>query len=294
MARRKNRKNERRFGIFILTHGRPDNVKTYRAVRRCGYTGPVWLVVDDQDKTLPEYEAAFPGEVLVFSKDDIAARFDQGSNFDERRSIFYARNACFDLAEGLGLTHFMQLDDDYHGFYHRFDADHFLGCWPVRRVDMVLDAMCDFLDRTPALTVALAQGGDYVGGNASKRLASIGAHRKAMNTFVCRTDRRFPFLGRVNEDVSTYVEVGRRGGLLLTFMGVQIVQPATQKNAGGMTELYVDSGTYVKSFYSVLYSPSCVRVGMMSTKHSRIHHKVKWRNAVPKILREAHRREREA
>lgn len=292
MAKKKTQKTDRRFGIFILTHGRPDNVKTYRAVRRCGYEGPVWLVVDDEDASLSEYEAAFPGEVLVFSKDDIAARFDQGSNFSERRSIFYARNACFDLAEGLGLTHFMQLDDDYHGFYHRFDASHFLGCWPVRRVDLVLDAMCDFLDRTPVLTVALGQGGDYIGGNASKRLSSIGAARKAMNTFVCKTDRRFPFLGRVNEDVSTYVEVGRQGGLLLTFFGIQIVQPATQQSAGGMTELYVDGGTYVKSFYSVLYSPSCVRVGMMNTKHSRIHHKVKWRHAVPKILRAEHKRER--
>ena len=29
------------------------------------------------------------------------------------RAIVYARNACFDLAKDLGITYFIQLDDDY-------------------------------------------------------------------------------------------------------------------------------------------------------------------------------------
>ena len=46
-----------------------------------------------------------------------------------------------------------------------------------------------------------------------------------------------------------------------------------------MTELYLDAGTYVKSFYTVMYCPSCVVVSAMGTAH--------WRYAVPKILRES-------
>ena len=54
-----------------------------------------------------------------------------------------------------------------------------------------------------------------------------------------------------------------------------------------MTELYLDAGMYVKSFYTVMYCPSCVVVSAMGTAHRRLHHHIKWRYAVPKILRES-------
>lgn len=79
------------FCAFILTHGRPDKVLTYRTLRRAGYTGKIFIVVDDEDKTRHQYMAEFGEQVLVFSKADIASRFDEADNFCDRRSIFYAR-----------------------------------------------------------------------------------------------------------------------------------------------------------------------------------------------------------
>ena len=38
------------FAAFILTHGRPDRVLTYKKIRDCGYTGKIYLIVDDLDK----------------------------------------------------------------------------------------------------------------------------------------------------------------------------------------------------------------------------------------------------
>ena len=53
-----------------------------------------------------------------------------------------------------------------------------------------------------------------------------------------------------------------------------------------MTDVYKDSGTYVKSFYTVMYQPSSVKVRVLATKNQRIHHAVHWRYTAPKILRE--------
>ena len=47
------------FCAFILTHGRPDKVLTYRTLRRAGYTGKIFIVVDDEDKTRNQYMAEF-------------------------------------------------------------------------------------------------------------------------------------------------------------------------------------------------------------------------------------------
>ena len=112
-----------------------------------------------------------------------------------------------------------------------------------------------------------------------------------MNTFLCSVDRPFKFLGRLNEDVTTYVYKGNRGDLFLTVTDLAITQLPTQSQKHGLTEAYLDSGTYVKSFFSVMYNPSCVKVSMMGEKHKRIHHKVSWKNAVPCIIEEKHRKQ---
>lgn len=78
----------------------------------------------------------------------------------------------------------------------------------------------------------------------------------------------------------------------MTLMQVMIVQRATQLNPGGMSEIYIDIGTYMKSFYSVMCCPSAVKVSVLGSDKSRmrIHHSVKWECAAVKILSEAHRK----
>lgn len=111
-----------------------------------------------------------------------------------------------------------------------------------------------------------------------------------MNTFICDTERPFSFLGRINEDVNTYVGGGRRGELFMTIPSVQVNQKQTQSNAGGMTDLYLEAGTYVKSFYSVMTAPSCVTVGEIGSSHRRLHHSIDWPATAVQIVHERHRK----
>ena len=151
------------FVAFILTHGRPDRVLTYEKLRKHGYTGKIYIVCDDEDKTLPEYRKRF-GDVLVFSKSEIAKTFDEGDNFGDRRAIIYARNACFELARQIGATHFIELDDDYTYFKFRFDAQLRWHGADVQDLDAVFDMLLDYFNSAPMLTLAIGQGGDYIGG----------------------------------------------------------------------------------------------------------------------------------
>jgi SAM-dependent methyltransferase len=274
------------FAVLILTHGRPDKVHTIQALKRYGYTGRWYLVVDDEDRTLPEYRARYRERVLVFNKSEIAARFDEADcGKEDRRSVFYARNASFDLARSIGARLFMQMDDDYSHFEIRFDGRKRFGHWPVASLDRVLDLMLDYFVTIPALSIAMSQGGDHLGGGDSDF-----SKRKAMNTFLCDVDRPFKFVGRINEDVTTYTSGGRRGELFLTIPAIMVMQKPTQSSAGGMTELYFDTGTYVKSFYSVMVTPSAVSVEEMKTVFHRIHHHIRWRNCAVQIVREKWRK----
>jgi len=38
---------DKKFAVFILSNGRPDNVITYRSLRSHGYTGKIYIIVDD-------------------------------------------------------------------------------------------------------------------------------------------------------------------------------------------------------------------------------------------------------
>jgi len=275
-----------KFCVFILSHNRADRVHTYRTLIKQGYTGAVYIVIDDEDPSGPKYHRRYGDKVLEFSKNDIAQKIDEGSNFGDRRVILYARNACFDLAEQLGFKYFLQLDDDYRAFRYVFNNNYEFVEIPIKDLDAIFKAMLTFYRKTPAVSLCMSQNGDFIGGAYGANASAIKLRRKAMNSFFCSTDRRFQFMGAINEDVNTYTNKGRQGELYLSLNQVGLTQAPTQSNRGGMTEIYLDSGTYLKSFYSVMYSPSCVKVSVMGAKAKRLHHRVRWDNTAPMILRE--------
>lgn len=284
------------FVVFILTHGRPNNVYTYPTLRKQGYTGRIVFVIDDEDECADEYIAAYGRDnVVMFSKARVAEMFDEIIPGD-RRTIVYARNACFGIAEKLGYRYFMELDDDYTAFRWRFDNEYnYLSAMPrIKNLDAVFNALLGFYKNIPAKSIAMAQGGDFVAGKLSKVGREVGTKRKAMNSFICDTQRRFAFVGRINEDVNTYVWRGSVGDIFLQTSQVDVQQKQTQSNKGGMTDVYIDSGTYLKSFFTVIVSPSCVKIGLMGNKKAagqkRLHHVVAWKNAVPKIISEKYKK----
>lgn len=279
------------FVVIIISHGRADRVRTYQSLRSGGYTGPVVVLLDDLDETRAEYEARYPGEVVVFDKRAVAKWSQPANNFNDLRSTLYCRNASFEVAEKLGFKHFIQLDDDYTGFTFRFDQKLSYAPKTCRNLDLVFSCLLEFFKATRITSLAFAQGGDYVGGadGSNANAKWVRALRKCMNSFICSTERPFECQGQLNEDVSTYVSLGSRGAIFLTTNQVSLGQAQTQSNAGGMTEIYLDSGTYVKSFYTVMFHPSSVKVQMMPAM-GRIHHSVSWRYTVPKILSESYRK----
>jgi hypothetical protein len=283
------------FAVFVLTHGRAENVITYKTLREYGYTGKIYLMVDDEDKQADKYKEIYKDQVIVFSKQEAIDMTDSGDNFGKRNSVVYARNYNFVVAKNLGIKYFLQLDDDYNDFRYCFnnDREYITRNIKIKNLDPIIDAMLEFYIESGAKTIAMSQGGDFIGGEGSNvsKLHKMGKFaRKAMNSFFCSTERPFKFMGRINEDVNAYVQLGLQGNLFITVPRIRLEQIQTQANSGGLTDIYLDLGTYVKSFYSVMYAPSCVKITEMGVNHRRLHHQVKWKNAVPMILDERHKK----
>jgi len=280
------------FAVFIITHGRAGHVTTDIALKRQGFTGRIIYVVDDLDEQLPEYQKLYGTDaVKVFSKSQVVKSFDIADTKTDTRSSCYARNAANIMAEELKLDYFLVLDDDYMGFRFRYGSRNKLHALLCSNLDNLFAAMLRLLIATNADAVALAQGGDFIGGTKSK-MWKDGIKRKAMNSWFLTTKRPVTFLGRLNEDVNAYLVHGAVGKLFLSVTQATLDQKRTQQQAGGLSEAYLDSGTYQKSFYSVLYAPSCVKVRPMfhAFGGTRYHHHITWEHAVPKIINERHRK----
>lgn len=276
------------YAVFILSHGRPDKVITYNTLKKQGYSGKIFIICDDEDKTLNQYKEKYQDEVIVFSKSKYEGKFDKMDNFSGNKVIVYARNACYDIARSLGIDYFFEYEDDYTVFqFRRIDGSALRG-FPVKRMNSVLESMIECLNNTKSCSIAFAQGGDFIGGVGSVNNSSF--KRKAMNTFVFKVNQNpkddLIFIGRMNDDVNTYLSQGKIGKLFFQITDVAINQLATQSNSGGNTETYKQFGTYVKSFYSVMVEPSCCKIGLMGGLNKRLHHSIKWKCAVPKILDE--------
>lgn len=148
----------KKFAVFILSHGRADNMKTLRCLEKCGYTGDWYIIIDNEDDQADEYFARYGKErVIMFDKAEAAKNVDMGDNFPERNVVVIARNVCHDIAGSLGLEYFLELDDDYSSFDVRYIDGDKLRAVTIRDFDAVADEMLDFLDASGAVTVAFAQ-----------------------------------------------------------------------------------------------------------------------------------------
>jgi hypothetical protein len=277
------------FAVLIITNGRPNDVITFETLKKQGYSGNIYLVIDNEDKMAAEYYKKFGDKIVVFDKQKIAKTTDHGDNFWNLRTTTHARNACFDIAMKLGITYFLVLDDDYTAFDFRLFIDKAI-VKPVKGLDLLFDNILEYYKTINAASICMAQGGDFIGGLDNGKELYRFSKRKAMNTWFCSTERPFKFVSRLNEDVNTYCTLGNKGVLFLTITFCSVTQKATQCTKGGMTDAYLGGGTYVKTFYTVMYCPSFVKAKMMNSSNKRIHHSMSWDNAVPCIIDEKYKK----
>lgn len=174
----------RKFAVIILSHGRANNLKTVTTLRRCGYSGKIYILLDDEDEQIEEYKKNKDVEIVVFCKAEEMQKTDTIDNFSKHKAVVYARNKCHEVARQLDLEYFLELDDDYSSFQFRYPDknEEKLLVAECKNLDKVFESMLKFLDASGAVSVALAQGGDFIGG-VSSQFWQKQISRKVMNSF---------------------------------------------------------------------------------------------------------------
>lgn len=272
------------FCIFILTYGRPHKQATLKTLKRNGVTAPIYLICSDDDLKLKEYQKEYGDTVKIFNKKQAIKECNIDLMFNDHeqlKAVIYARHFVFKIAKQLKYQFFVMLDDDYSGFHV---ADFKNKVWRGKlNLQYIFQKCIDFYAKNEILLgFSTSQGGDFIGGITMDKNK---VKRKAMNVFFCDTKRPLNFKGIINEDTNFYIDDGAKYGITMQIHNIKVTQHQTQTNQGGLTDIYLESGTYVKSFYSVILAPSAVKVSLMMTKNKRPHHKINYNAICPKILR---------
>lgn len=275
---------KREYAIFIPSYWRADNVKTVDSLRKCWYTGEIYIVCSDDDASLEEYKKNFWSNVRVFNKEEYWEKTDTVDSFKSMKTVLYARNAIWDIAKQCWYEYFWVFDDDYTAFNFRRPQWWKLKAKNITNMDYILDCMLEYYKKTPFKSIAMWQAGDFIWWvwNALVKWPK----RKVMNSFLLSQERRFWYKWTMNDDVTTYTYYWIKWDLFLTVQKVSLIQWLTQQNAWWLTDIYLDKWTYVKSFYTVIVAPSCCKVCMMWNVNKRIHHKMLYTFAFPMILSE--------
>lgn len=277
------------YPIYILSYNRANSNHTYKLLKKLDYPiNDIFVVVADDDPQIETYKKIHGDFLLTFSRDALINRYDAMTNNPKRNVVYYIRNHIYELAKKNNHKRFLMLDDDYYLIYTNKFLSQDLRSVYIRNRKMfidILDTYFELLDADERIKlIAFAQSGEMMGDQRSHMPNMF--RRKAMNFFFCDSDKPVEFVGELNEDVNAYVLHGSVGDIFLTPFYVILKQKPTQYQAGGLTEAYLDVGTYRKSYYSVMLKPSAVRLSKIGYTNIRVHHNVAYNYLVPKIISE--------
>lgn len=244
--------------VFILTHGRANSQKTLQTLKKCGYTGKTYLIIDDEDEQQDEYCSLYKDAVIKFSKKEIEYTFDTMTSIKEYRSVVYARNAAYSIAKVMGIKWVFVCDDDISGFSYRVIKSGKLGSFDIKNFDDLLLLMCEIADKGNICIFSFSQAGLYIGGANETYLK--GSHRNISQAMLLNTDNPIKFRGLFSEDLHASLDAGIQGKTAIATTMVQIHSPTRGTNKGGLFDLYKDGGTYVRTFFTILAYPNVAKI----------------------------------
>lgn len=269
------------FAIFILSHGRANDMETVKAILNAGYTGKWFVVIDDLDSQQELYKEKYGDNVIVFDKKLWAEKTDTVTNTGELRSPVFARNAITEIAKEKGLKYYAEFDDDLKTFSFRYNDNGKLAGKPIKNLDEVIEAMLEFQEASGATSLGFASNGGFIGGTEGH--FKQGILRSIHQAYILRTDKQIEFKGLLNEDGIATEFCNSTGRLAFELCAVTQTCPARSTNEGGLNDLYKENDEYIRAFYSIIAFPNNLKI---IQKQGTVTLQRKTDTAMPKIISE--------
>lgn len=262
--------------VLICTHGRPNKQYTYNAIREAGYTGLVYLIVDDEDPSIDKLNSSLGYNIVQFCKQEYINTIDIGysSSSAKRSAILYAKCACEDFAEKMRFDNFIIADDDITGFRYRYEKDgHLLSVPVTKNMDKIITEYYNVMNRADIIATSFGDVRAYIGGQVKES--------RLPYNFVFRNGYyRFDWKAEMYEDTVSPIFNNIRGKYTVQFPQVQyMMKEVDAKEDGGMREIYDTLSIFKRAFVAKIFSPTCIKLA-----NNKVGFELQQDKAFPKLI----------
>lgn len=244
------------FSIFITSHNSPTKCPSYTSLRDSGYTGTIYIVVDDADPQLETYRY-YNYNLVVFNKQEYVEKLDIGMSKSNPQlaAVLYARAAVEDYAKWNKLKYFIVMDDDIYGFRYRYVDNDKLLSRPVVNFDWLIDTYIQFMQSSNSMCLSFANDGSFIGGAEVVTSGKMLERRSCHTIFLRDTSKEFEWKFAVNEDYVSSLLYANVGKLMFTLPFVQRNISGMNDRQEGMHDLYESTTEFQRAFYNVIACP---------------------------------------
>lgn len=262
--------------IMICTHGRPDNQLTLKTLRELGYTGQIWLVLDNEDETYSCYHHNFGlcDDFVTFNKQYYIDHSDTGTIEDQRKCILYAKNCCEDWAKKKELDAFIIADDDITGFRYRYEKDgHLLSVLVTKNMDKIIEAYYTMIVDNNISASSFGDVRAYIGG-------VIKESRLPYNFVFRNTKYPFEWKSFMYEDTVSPIYNNMIGRYTVQLPQIQFnMKEVDAKEDGGMKAVYEKLSVYKRAFTAKVFNPTSIEIA-----NNKVGFELKKDNTFPKLV----------
>ena len=262
------------FAVYITTHERAEEQLTLDTLRRQGYTGKIFLVVDNEDPQLSQYKDRFKDMVVTFDKRKAMEKSDTMFNKRDRPSPLFARNWVLKEARKGQYCQGLIIDDDIKSMDYRYEDHGKLRGQKVTVLDKVFESLMDFMNESGVNSVGFAVADHFFGGLNSDIVMNRITPR-LYNDYFFNEKSDFEFVGFHTEDLVSCEINENTGTPLWTICDICLSSPPVGTSEGGMAATYDSKWQWANAFLPLMARPDVGGIKLNKAGNE-------WRDSVPK------------
>lgn len=223
------------FAYFIVSYGKPNNIKTLKELLRLNVQYPIYIVIGADDPCVEEYQKQFKSNLILFDKNDYIDKVDELGWYSITHKVCtYSRLAVEDYAETAGIEYIGYLFDDINKFALRYIKQGKVASISRFNLDMIIDMYIDLLNSSDKISIVGPPNSSFYIGISQDRQDDYSTR---YGNFMIYSVKKQPkkYTASVLEDMHIILSENKVGNLSICPFGLHISAdaPKITKDAYG-------------------------------------------------------------